>query len=214
MYNPSAFRETDPQTLAAAIDSYPLATLVTVGRDGTLDASHIPLLYIASVGTSGVLQGHMAKANGQWQDYQDRSPCLAIFLGPEHYISPTWYPSKQLHGKVVPTWNYVAIHVHGTLTVHDDPDWLIANVAALTDQQERFHEQPWKVSDAPDDYIENMLKAIVGIELKISHWQGKWKMSQNRPQEDRAGVADALERTPAQTIPAQVASLVRASLVK
>ena len=188
MYNPASFHETRPEVLAAAIAGHPLATLVTAGAGG-LAASHIPLLYAPTEGGAGVLRGHMARANAHWRDAVPPCAALAIFSGPRHYVSPTWYPSKEVDGKVVPTWNYVVVHVHGTLAIHDDPRWLLENVTALTDQHEASNPAPWHVSDAPPDYIQNLLKAIVGVELTITRWEGKWKLSQNRPQPDREAVA-------------------------
>ena len=114
---------------------------------------------------------------------------LAIFTGPQHYISPNWYPSKHEDGKVVPTWNYIVVHVHGTLAIKDDPEWLLENVTALTDKQEAASPTPWRVTDAPPGYTQNLLKSIVGVELTITRWEGKWKLSQNRSQPDREAVA-------------------------
>lgn len=191
MYNPAAFHESRPNILAATIAAHPLATLVTSGADG-LQASHIPLLYAPIESTPGVLRGHMARANPHWRDAVPPCEALAIFRGPQHYISPNWYPSKQQDGKVVPTWNYIVVHAHGTLTIHDDPQWLLANVTALTDQHEAASPIPWRVTDAPPDYIQNLLKAIVGVELTITRWEGKRKLSQNRSSADREGVAAGL----------------------
>src|SRR6267154_1362973 len=197
MYNPSAFREARPEILEAAIGAHPLATLVTIGAQG-LDAGNIPLIYYPAEGTSGVLRGHMARANPQWQEYLPHTEALAIFSGPQHYVSPSWYPSKEEHGKVVPTWNYLVVHAHGSLSFKNDPGWLLENVRSLTDFQETSSETPWRVSDAPPDFIENMLRAIVGIELTISKLEGKWKVSQNRPVSDREGVVAGLERLKSQ----------------
>ncbi len=191
MYNPASFVETRLDVIASAIEQHPLATLVTLGPPAHISASHLPLLFYAS-STIGTLRGHMARANPQWVDFQAGSEALAIFAGPHHYVSPNWYPSKQEHGKVVPTWNYVVVHARGQLTFHEDPRWLLANVNALTDSQERQLAGPWKVSDAPPDYIDGMLRAIVGVELTITSLEGKWKVSQNRPEEDRKGVMAAL----------------------
>lgn len=191
MYSPAPFQETRPDVLAAAIADHPLATLITAGADG-LHASHVPLLCTPTESGIGVLRGHMARANAHWRDAAPSCPALAIFSGPQHYISPNWYPSTQQDGKVVPTWNYVVVHAHGTLAIKDDPHWLLENVTALTDAHEASSPTPWRVSDAPSDYIQNLLKAIVGIELTITRWEGKWKLSQNRPLPDREGVAAGL----------------------
>ena len=192
MYCPAAFQESRPEVLRQAIAKYPLATLVTIGTRG-ICASHFPMLHRAADDSLGVLRGHLAKANPQWQEYVRDSEALAIFSGPQHYITPNWYPSKQKDGKVVPTWNYVIVHVRGSLTIHDDPQWLLENVRDLTDSQEGASGPPWSVSDAPGDYIEKLLGAIVGVELKITAWEGKWKLSQNRPAADYEGVIAGLE---------------------
>jgi transcriptional regulator len=210
MYNPSAIRETRPEIVEAAIASHPLATLGTMGSQ-RLDASHIPLLYYPAEGVSGVLRGHMARANPQWQDYARDTEALAIFGGPQHYVSPDWYPSKRETGNVVPTWNYVVVHARGSLSFRDDPGWLLENVRALTESQEENRETPWRVTDAPRDFIENLLRAIVGVELTIDSLEGKWKVSQNRPVPDREGVVAGLQKL--NSCPAdQMAALVRAYL--
>jgi transcriptional regulator len=190
MYNPAAFRETDPAVLGAAIGAFPLATLVTTGARG-LDATHLPMLY-----RDGVLRGHVARANPQWQEYTAGTEALAIFTGPQHYITPNWYPSKREHGRVVPTWNYVAVHARGTLTFHEDPEWLRSFVTALTDEHERTSAAPWKVSDAPAEFVEGQLRAIVGVEMTIVSLEGKWKLSQNRPDADIDGVIEGLGKDP------------------
>lgn len=198
MYLPASFQETRAEVLCQAMERHPLATLVTVGTGG-LVASHVPLLYSPAEGGLGVLRGHLARANPQWKDYRPEFAALAIFSGPEHYVSPTWYPSLQEHGKVVPTWNYVAVHACGTLTFPEDPAWLLRNVSALTDEHELPFQAPWRVADAPPNFIEDMLRAIVGVELTITELQGKWKVSQNRATADREGVVAGLEEldTPA-----------------
>ena len=198
------------EVLAATIKRHPLATLVTVGKSTGVSASHIPLLYSAD-SSLGILRGHMARANRQWSDYLSGSEALAIFAGPQHYISPAWYASKKEHGRVVPTWNYVVVHVHGTLTLRQDPEWLLENVEALTNSQERHMDTPWQVSDAPPEFVDGLVKAIVGIEFKISRAQGKWKLSQNRSDADRMGVIAALEAS-SSTDARAMASLIHASL--
>src|SRR5512142_3069539 len=144
MYCPAAFRETRPEVLQAAIAKYPLATLVTVGTGG-IGASHLPLLHHAAGEGPGVLRGHLARVNPQWREYRPDSEALAIFHGPQHYITPRWYPSKEEHGRVVPTWNYVTVHVRGKLAFHSEPDWLLENVRALTDSQEAPNPPAWQV---------------------------------------------------------------------
>jgi transcriptional regulator len=190
MYIPAAFRENDREKLLAVIERYPLATLVTAGAAGIL-ASHLPMIYTPSADGAGALRGHLAKANPQWQGSATHD-ALAIFTGPDHYISPSWYPSKQEHGRVVPTWNYAAVHVYGTLHVIEDRAWMLANVTALTERHEQQQGTGWKVEDAPADYIEGLLRAIVGVELRISRWEGKVKASQNRPAADREGLVEGL----------------------
>lgn len=210
MYLPAAFRETRPEMIEAVMAEYPLATVVTMGSSG-LEASHIPLLYSRAEGGQGMLRGHMARANPQWQQYAEDAEALAIFSGPQHYVSPAWYSSKKAHGKVVPTWNYVVVHARGRLNIRSEPQWLLENVRALTDAQEAGHETRWRVSDAPAEFIENMLSAIVGIEMTITMLEGKWKVSQNRPIEDRESVIHALHGLNSPEA-AKMADLVKAAL--
>jgi len=186
MYVPEPFRQDDPATLHAFIRAYPFAMLVS---GATPQATHIPLHFDAE---AQVLRGHLARGNSHWKTMAAGQPALAIFLGPHAYVSPQWYPSKKADGKVVPTWNYAAVHAHGHLTVTEDPDWLHANVTAITDQQEAQFPEHWKVTDAPEDYIRKMIGAIVGVELTVTSMIGKWKLSQNRPPADHDGVRDGL----------------------
>ena len=192
MYNPVVFQETHMEVLEAATAAHPLAALVTTGSDG-LGVSHVPLLYQPAPGLAGVLRGHLARANPQWETYVPNSEALAIFSGPEHYISPGWYVSTKETGKAVPTWNYVTVHVRGTLTFTTDPGWLWENVRALTDAHETSLAEPWRVEDAPPEFIERMLGAIVGVELAVTRIEGKWKLSQNRTLRDRAAAVAGLE---------------------
>jgi len=212
MYNPASFTETRPEILEAAMAGHPLATLVTIGSAG-LEASHIPLLYYRTDTGLGILRGHLARANQQWRDHSPASEALAIFSGPQHYVSPAWYPSKQEHGKVVPTWNYVVVHAHGALRIRNEPEWLLENVRALSDTHESSQEIPWQVADAPPEFIENLLKAILGVELTITRLEGKWKVSQNRPIPDREGVIRGLETLDSPEA-RDMAGLVRANLPK
>ena len=194
MYIPSHFNEDRLDVLHALIRSQSLATLVTYGASGLI-ASHIPVVLDPSLttrGALGTLRGHVSRANPQWKDYAADVEALAIFAGPQHYITPSWYPSKEEHGKVVPTWNYVVVHAYGRLTTFDDRDELLANVRALTQTHESPRAEPWSVDDAPASYIDGQLKGIIGVELTISRLEGKWKVSQNRPAPDRAGVARGL----------------------
>jgi len=193
MYQVAAFREERIDVLHALIRAHPLAVLVTsVG--GTLEANHLPMLIDPLPSPQGTLRGHVARANPLWKQRHD-GEALAIFQGPQVYVTPSWYPEKRASGKVVPTWNYAVVHARGQLIIHDDRDWLRDLVSRLTDQQEAGLSQPWAISDAPADYIERMLGAIVGIEIPISRIEGKWKVSQNRADADRAGVVDGLAQS-------------------
>jgi transcriptional regulator len=212
MYNPASFTETRTEIIEAAMAGHPLATLVTMGSGG-LAASHIPLLYYRTQTGLGVLRGHLARANQQWRDHLPDSDALAVFSGPQHYVSPAWYPSKEEHGKVVPTWNYVVVHAHGALRIRNEPEWLLENVRALSDRQESARETPWQVSDAPPEFIENLLKAIVGVELTITRLEGKWKVSQNRPIPDRQGVIRGLQALDSPEA-LEMAELIKANLPK
>ena len=191
MYIPTQFREDDVPTVHAAIRAAGLATLVTTGPDGLI-ATPLPLLLDAEPGPYGTLHGHVARANPQWQRSDTQVQALAMFMGPDAYITPSWYETKRETGKVVPTWNYVAVHAYGTVEFYTDPDRLLALVTRLTGQHEGARAKPWAVSDAPDDFIRSQLKGIVGCELRITRLEGKWKMSQNRVAADRDGVVSGL----------------------
>jgi transcriptional regulator len=191
MYLPKHFEQNDPAALQALMREHPLATLVSVGADG-ITADHLPLEYDAA---SNTLRGHVARANPLWQQV-DAQPVLAIFRGPQAYITPSWYPSKAATHKVVPTWNYAVVHAHGRLRAVDDAPWLHALVSRLTGTHEAGRSAPWAVSDAPVDYVQQMLRAIVGIEIAVGRLVGKWKISQNRAESDRLGVADGLAAEP------------------
>ncbi|MBC3299667.1 FMN-binding negative transcriptional regulator [Pseudomonas sp. SWRI18] len=191
MYTPRAFALDDLPQLQQLIQHTRLAQLVTLGEQG-LQASHLPLLLNPDEGPNGTLYGHLAKANPQWKDLQDGNEALVIFAGADAYISPAFYPAKAEHGKVVPTWNYIAVHAYGKAEVFSDAQRLLGVVTALTDRHEGNRAQPWKVSDAPADYIEGMLKAIVGFALPIERLLGKRKLSQNRSPADIAGVREGL----------------------
>ena len=191
MYVPPHFLEERPEVIAAALRAAGLATLVTLGRDG-IAATHAPMLLDPGPGRHGTLVGHIARANPQWRDSVGSVHGLAIFAGPDAYVSPSWYPSKQAHGRVVPTWNYVAVHAHGPVEFFDDAERLHDVVRRLTEKQERPRAAPWAVSDAPADYVKGMLRGIVGFALSIERLEGKWKLSQNRDAADRQGVAHGL----------------------
>lgn len=195
MYNPKAFAVEDLPQLHQMMGDCRLAVLVTHGEHG-VQASHLPLLLDTQQGPNGTLYGHMARANPQWRDLQAGAEALVIFAGAEAYVSPGFYPSKAEHGKVVPTWNYVAVHAYGNAEVFSDAQRLRNLVGALTDRHETAREQPWKIDDAPAEYIDNMLKAIVGFALPVQRLEGKRKLSQNRSPADVAGVRSGLAASP------------------
>jgi transcriptional regulator len=192
MYLPKHFEETDRDVLHALIRSHPLSTWVTHSAAGLL-VDHIPFMLLADEGPHGKLVGHVARANPVWQSLSPDESSIVVFQGAEAYISPSWYPSKQQHGKVVPTWNYAVVHAHGTPRAIEDVDWLRNLVTRLTEEHESQRRDPWQVSDAPADYIDKMLGAIVGIEIPIVALAGKWKVSQNRARPDQEGAASGLE---------------------
>lgn len=191
MYIPRANEEKRIPVMHQMIAAHPLAALVTLGASGLL-ASHIPMVLEDDGSPFGVLKGHIARANTQWSDLSPTVDALAIFAGPQHYISASWYPGTEEHGKEVPTWNYVVVHAYGPLKVIEDADWLMAHLESLTDQHEAASEIPWKVAEAPADFIQMMMKGIVGLEVPIQRMEGKWKVSQNRDARDRAGVLEGL----------------------
>jgi transcriptional regulator len=193
MYQVAAFREERIDVMHALIRAHPLAVLVT-NSSGSLEANHLPLLIDPLPSPLGTLRGHVARANPLWKQLCD-GEALAVFQGPQVYVTPSWYPEKRETGKVVPTWNYAVVHVRGPLVIHDDRDWLRDLVSRLTDQQEAGLPQPWGINDAPAEYIERMLGAIVGIEIPVSRIEGKWKVSQNKADADRAGVVDGLAQS-------------------
>ena len=168
----------------------PFAALVSSGAAG-LYASHLPTV-LKNDGPYGVIECHLARANPHWSDLADGNEALMIFQGPEGYITPSWYPSKALHGKVVPTWNFAVVHAYGCPEVMEEKDWLLRHVTELTAQQERNEAKPWAPTDAPDTYINVMLRGIVGFRFAITQLKGKWKMSQNREVQDQVGVVKGL----------------------
>lgn len=194
MYTPPAFRQNDLAQLHQQINACPLATLVNQGANG-LQASHLPLLLATDEGEFGTLYGHFARANPHWRELL-QGETLAIFQGPQAYISPAWYPSKAEHGKAVPTWNYIAVHARGQAQLIEDREGLLQLVSRLSAQHEAGREQPWAVSEAPTDYIDTMLRAIVGFALPIQRLEGQWKLSQNRTAADRDGVHKGLSGSP------------------
>lgn len=194
MYLPKHFAVSDPARLHALMRAHPLATLVSHGADG-LEANHVPLLLGTEAGPHGTLRGHVARGNPLASQAVD-SEILVIFQGEECYISPSGYATKAEHGKVVPTWNYCAVHAYGRLRVIDDADWLLAQLTALTVEHEAGLAKPWAVGDAPADYVGKMLGAIVGIEISIDRLIGKWKVSQNQPAVNQASLVEALAGEP------------------
>lgn len=195
MYLPSAFRQDDLAELHAQMQASPFALLTSAGAAG-VQASHLPLLLAPDEGEFGTLYGHFARANPHWRDLQGGAEALAVFSGPDAYISPSWYAAKAEHGKVVPTWNYVAVHARGPVELIKEPERLLQIVSRLSDQHERVRERPWAVSDAPREYLDSMLRAIVGFALPIRRLEGKWKLGQNRSAADQAGVRDGLASSP------------------
>lgn len=191
MYVPPLFKEDRVEVLHAAMRQAGLATLVTLTADGLI-ASHVPVLLDAEPTPYGTLLGHLARPNPQAKGAVAGTEALVIFQGADAYITPSWYETKRQTGKVVPTWNYVAIHAYGPVTFFNDADRLLSVVTRLTDREEGKRAAPWAVGDAPVDFIDGMLKGIVGFALPITRLEGKWKMSQNRPSEDRAGVVAGL----------------------
>jgi transcriptional regulator len=191
MYTPKAFEVTDLALLHAAMKQSELATLVTMTTQG-LVATHLPLLLDETKGEYGTITGHVSRANLQWRESDPNVDALIIFLGLDTYVSPNWYPAKQENGRVVPTWNYAAIHAYGRLTFFEDPEWLRIMVTELTKRHESSFPAPWQVTDAPAVYIDSQLKAIVGFEFRIVRLEGKQKFNQNRAVQDRLGVIEGL----------------------
>jgi transcriptional regulator len=204
MYVPAHFKPDDVEVLAL-LGSGRAANLITATAGGLM-ATMLPLAYDgpeerAALGRWGALVGHVARNNAQW-----RTPAIGeamvLLAGPDAYISPAWYATKREHGRVVPTWNYITAHAYGRLVIHDDPAWVEANVRRLTGLHEGERAEPWSVDDAPEPYLAGQLKAIVGVEIVISHVEGKWKLSQNRSAADMAGAIEGLEATGEQGISA------------
>lgn len=191
MYIPPAFREDRIETLQELILQHPLGLLTTAGASGLL-ATPVPFMVYADEGNSGTLRAHVARANPHWRDLQGAAECLVVFMGTQGYVTPSWYPSKRETQKVVPTWNYVTVHAWGKPRIVEDAAWLRRQIDELTRAQENKRPEPWAVGDAPEDYIAAQMKAIVGIEIPIERIEGKWKLSQNRPEADRAGVVAGL----------------------
>jgi len=207
MYVPKHFEEREIMVLHALIRSHPLGAWVTQAA-GALVVNHIPFLVDSEKGEHGTLIGHVARANPIWNSFSLEMDSMVIFQGPQGYISPSWYPSKHEHGKTVPTWNYAVVHAQGMPRAIEDRDWLLRHVTQLSDFHESTQAVPWNVSDAPPDYIDTMLNAIVGIEIPITTIAGKWKVSQNRTLPDKLGTIAGLEAR-ADTNSREVAALVQ-----
>ena len=181
------FNAMDADDVRPFVAAVATAQLVTVGADGAPDATFLPVLW-----EGDRLVGHVARANAHWRRMVEDSPALAVVTGPDTYVSPGWYATKAEHGRVVPTWNYSVVHLRGRLRVHDDPDWVRDLVTRLTDCHEQSREEPWQVTDAPEVYVAKNLRPIVGVEILVERVEAKAKLSQNRSDEDRAGVAAGL----------------------
>ncbi|MGO4387167.1 FMN-binding negative transcriptional regulator [Microvirga sp. 2YAF29] len=191
MYQPPHFREDRLEVQHALIRAHPLGLLVTNGRSG-LFANPIPFALDPTASSLGTLRAHLSRANPQWKDFDPKQEVLVVFQGVETYITPSWYETKREHGKVVPTWNYAIVQAYGRMKTVDDPAWLLQQITAITDVREASRAEPWSVNDAPSDYLAGQLKGIVGIEVEITRIEGKWKVSQNRSEADRRGVAEGL----------------------
>jgi transcriptional regulator len=192
MYLPADFNEPRVENLHACIVQHPFGMLITHGKSG-LDANHIPFELAANEGERGVLRAHVARANPVWQDIADGDEVLVVFRAGDAYISPNWYPSKHESHKQVPTWNYIVVHAYGRISIHDDERYVRGVVARLTRAHEASQPEPWKMSDAPADYIDTMLKSIVGLQIDITRLIGKSKLGQNKASRDIRGAAVALK---------------------
>lgn len=196
MYVPSQFEVADVARMHGLIRAYPLATLVTLSTD-ELNANHIPLALVEVPEAYGILQGHIARANPLLDNLTRGTEALAIFHGPNAYITPTWYATKKQNGCVVPTWNYVVVHAYGKLTAVDSPEWLRQQLGQLTNANEAQFTHPWAVDDAPLAFTEKLMHSIIGVEMKITKLIGKWKVSQNQVLQNQEGVIAGLRENPA-----------------
>ncbi|CAB3739303.1 FMN-binding negative transcriptional regulator [Paraburkholderia rhynchosiae] len=191
MYVPADFNESRTDVLHERIKQHPFGTLITHGKSG-LDANHIPFELTAQEGEPGVLHAHVARTNPMWQDVENGDEVLVVFRAGDAYISPNWYPSKHEFHKQVPTWNYIVVHAYGRITIHDDERYVRGVVARLTKTHEATQSEPWKMGDAPKDYIDTLLKSIVGIQIDITRLVGKSKLGQNKEVSDIRGAGEAL----------------------
>jgi len=201
MYTPKYHALPDIRTMHTHIAEHPLGAWVCTAQN-QLIANHIPFVLDAQHVTNGRLLGHVSRANPVWRELDGGAPSVVMFMGPHAYITPSWYPGKRQHGKVVPTWNYVTVHVHGVARAIEDPSWILDVINRLTDGQEVRRTEPWKVSDAPSGYIEKMLRAVVGIEIIIERLEGRLKVSQDEDDQDRLGTVEGLRQS--STAPSQV----------
>jgi transcriptional regulator len=192
MHRPPAFREDRIEVMHALVRAHPLGVLVTAGEHG-LTANHLPFLIEETASGLGVLRAHLPRTNDQLDALRAGGEVLVIFQGPQAYVTPSWYPSKAEHGRVVPTWNYVTVHAWGGPRVVDDPDWIRSQVERLTASREVGRPAPWAVADAPEDFIGAQIRGLVGLEIPITRIEGKWKASQNHAEADRRAVAAGLE---------------------
>ena len=210
MYQPPHFIETDRDTLHALIRAHPLGLMVSATAEGPV-ADLVPFLLDADAGAHGRLRAHVARANPQWKliASQPGMPVLAVFQGTDGYITPSWYETKRETGKVVPTWNYAIVQARGRAVIRDDPEWIGRQIADLTACHEGGRAEPWAVTDAPAPFIAAQMKGIVGIEIEIANLAGKWKVSQNRPAADRAGVVAGVESQAGNPASQDMAGLVR-----
>ncbi|HEX8167879.1 MAG TPA: FMN-binding negative transcriptional regulator [Beijerinckiaceae bacterium] len=208
MYQPAHHREDRLDVQHALIRAFPLGTLVTNGPAG-LVANHVPFLIDPERSRLGTLRAHVARANPLWKESDPQAEALVIFQGAERYVTPSWYATKRENGKVVPTWNYAVVHAYGRMTVIEDEGWLKVQIEDLTRFNEGPRAEPWAVSDAPEQFVAAMVRGIVGIEIEISRIEGKWKVSQNRPEADRRGVVEGL-RADANARSEEMAELVEA----
>jgi len=195
MYIPRQFREGRPDVLAGAMRDIQLAALVTGGPEG-LHVSHVPMVLKEDDKGAWTLETHVARPNPHWRFAGTAAASVAIFQGPQAYVSPSWYATKREHGRVVPTWNYIAIHAHGVLEAVEDQDWLLAHLHDLTRANEASREHPWAVSDAPEEFVRGLTRAIVGLRLRVGRIEGVWKMIQHRSEGDRLGTVAGLEAEP------------------
>ena len=191
MYQPPHFREDRIEVQHDLIRRHPLGLLVTAGPGGLM-ANHVPFLIYAAESELGVLRAHVARGNPQWRELSSVEDCLVVFQGPHSYVTPSWYATKQETGKVVPTWNYITVHAWGRPRAIEDTAWLRRQIGDLTASQESRRAPPWAVDDAPEAFIASQMKGIVGVEIPVARIEGKWKVSQNRPEADRAGVVSGL----------------------